>query len=168
MIIVVGPPGSWAREAATHLDLEVIDTEKVIEERHGAPMSELILMRNVRDEERQVALEALASDGDVVVLGSGVLGNRVGDAPELERALDEAIDAGAIKVFLDADPRVLMNRCGMDVLRPASLGAPRAMFLSMLKERLPLYEKSAVRIDTSKMSESDIGQKLAEIAADLG
>lgn len=164
MLIVVGPPGCWAREAGAVLAarMSVADSDQLLEDQLGGTMADLVLTGHpTRDETRQASLDALDSGADIVILGSAALGNREGDMAQVHARIDELRRSGAVKVFLDASPRVLMARCGMDVARPASLGAPRAMFLSQLKERTPAYARDAERIDTTDMTIEQIADALA-------
>ena len=152
MIIVVGPPGGGMSEVGAALAREGLQVVDAVDLLHSAgDPQELALTGRLAEAERTAALTALEQDYDVAVLDSGALGNAEGDerGAQVRERITALVAGGAMKVMCDADSKILLKRCGMDVPRIAALGAPRATFLTQLRDRRPLYEADAVRVDTT-------------------
>ncbi len=157
MIILVGPPGTGVRELVTIFESRgrtTVDSDRLAEEREGMPLSDLAISggpTRYAEAERDAALAALDSGADIVVLGSGALGNAEGDdrGAAVRARIDQAIAAGATKVFLTAAPKQLLDRSGLNVPRSVAIGSPRSMYLTQLKARSPLYEADAAVVDTT-------------------
>jgi len=168
VIIIVGPPGNGADSLAQALEARgktVITTDVLIEEQEGISLSELAIAHGPEryaQAESRASLTALASDADVVILGSGALGNAVGDdrGAAVREALDKAVAGGATKVFLTASPKALMNRAGLNVPRSVAIGSPRSMYLTQLRSRTPLYETGAVMIDTTEENWDELADQI--------
>lgn len=149
MIILVGPPGCEAEEVGAALmarGLEVAHSDLIAEQRAGASLADLAItagQRAVEEATEAGALAGLEARPDVLILGSGALGNEPGDGAgaAVRAKLEEARGRGDRVVCLMAKPRVLARRAGLDAPRRVALGAPRAMFLAMLTKRMPLYEE---------------------------
>ncbi|WP_054953657.1 shikimate kinase [Flaviflexus massiliensis] len=157
MIILVGPVGSGGTELLAEFQsrgLSVCDAEQLLEEREGESASDLLIFQGATayaEAERGASLAALDSGADVVLLGSGALGNSGDDdrGVEVRARVDEAVRQGATKVFLTAEAKVLMNRAGLDIPRSVAIGSPRSSYLTHLKAREPLYSVGATTINTA-------------------
>lgn len=165
MIILVGPPGCGGDEICAHIG--GVSTDSYIAEQHGMPLDELFDQgADVAQIQEESALAVLDTE-EIVLLGSGVLGNHEGDerGAAVRERVSELVAHGATKIWLDAEPKALLARSGLDVPRSVGLGAPRAMFLSQYKKRVPLYSADAVRIDTTDFDVADIGERILAIGA---
>ncbi|MBM9434200.1 shikimate kinase [Flaviflexus equikiangi] len=157
MIILVGPPGNGVDEIVRVLDgrgLTITQSTDLVEEREGMSLADIAITRgpaHYAQAEQDAALAALSAPCDVVVLGSGALGNREGDdrGRAVRERVAELVAEGATKVFLTAGAKELMNRSGLNVPRSLAIGSPRSMYLTQLKDRTPLYEEHATTLDTS-------------------
>ncbi|WP_182354729.1 shikimate kinase [Flaviflexus huanghaiensis] len=158
MIILVGPPGSGAHEIVAVLEQRgrtVVDSDRLVEEREGMLLASLAISggpEKYAEAERAAAIAALDSGADIVVLGSGALGNAAGDerGAEVRERVDKALAEGAKKVYLTASAKKLLDRSGLNVPRSVAIGSPRSMYLTQLKARSSLYEGDALEIDTSE------------------
>lgn len=158
MIVIVGPPGNGVENLIEIFEARgktIAMSDAIIEEQQGIPLSELAITHGparYAEAEQQASLAALGSDADIVILGSGALGNAEGDerGAAVRAKLDEVVSAGAKKVFLTASPKALMNRAGLNVPRSVAIGSPRSMYLTQMRGRIPMYESDAVTIDTSQ------------------
>lgn len=158
MIILVGPVGSGAGDLAAELQgrgLTVADSDSFLEQREGMTGGDVAIFKGPEayaDAERVASLEALDSGADVVVLGSGALGKTTDDekGAVVRDRIDAEVAEGAIKVFLTAEAKVLMNRAGLDLPRSVAIGSPRSTYLTQLKAREPIYEAGATKIDTTE------------------
>lgn len=170
MIVLVGPPGCGAEELLAELagrGYRCLSSDDLTKERLGMAIGEAVITgQPIADAAAAAAREALGSTAQVVLLGSGALGDREGDErglPVRER-LEEALEAGALKVWLDASSKVLMNRAGLDAPRSVAIGSPRAAYLTMYQRRTPLYEHRAHRIDTSDSNWADLADQVLAVA----
>lgn len=170
MIVIVGPPGSGVENLIDVFKARgksIAISDAIIEQQQGIPLSEIAISHGparYAEAEREASLTALSSDADIVILGSGALGNTEGDerGAAVRKRLDEVISTGAKKVFLTASPKMLMNRAGLNVPRSVAIGSPRSMYLTQMRDRRPMYESGAVTIDTT---EEDWGRLADEILA---
>ncbi|MDO5723221.1 MAG: hypothetical protein Q4P33_02320 [Flaviflexus sp.] len=149
MIIVLGPPGCGAEEVGAELIASghrVLHSDLLAEEHAGMSLPDLAITQGQKAVEKATeagALAGFAARPDILILGSGALGNEPGDeaGKAVRAALAQARERGDRTVCLMAQPHVLSRRSGLDAPRRVALGAPRAMFLAMLTKRMPLYEE---------------------------
>lgn len=138
-VVLVGPPGALAQEAARELagrlGEPLNDTDEAVARAAGKPVADVFVDDGeaaFREIERAAAAAALQADG-VVVLGSGAVMD-----PLTEHALE-----GHVVAFLDVSVADAARRLGFSRERPAALGNPRAQWLRLMERRRPVYERVA-------------------------
>ncbi len=72
-------------------------------------------------------------------------------------------DQGALVVFLDASPETLMSRCcpdgGEHGVRP--LAQDREAFIRLYEQRLPLYRRAGLTVDSDMKSPEAVAREIA-------
>lgn len=162
----MGPPGagksSVGRSLAQRLNLELRDTDALIEKRIGLTVSEIFLDKGeafFRECEREIVLEELRNFSGVLALGGGSVLD-----PISAQALTESGDP---IVFLDVSLASAAPRIGFNRDRPLLVGNPRSKWQELMNLRRPIYEGLAtftVSTDSATPSQiaADISEKLAE------
>lgn len=88
--------------------------------------------------------------------------------PEVVAALEEAQQAGAIVVHLDAALDVLARRSGLNAAQPGSLGTPRAWFRQLHAALADAYAKvEDIRVDTGDASPEQVAAQVSTAARDF-
>ena len=159
-IVLVGPIGAGKTTVAGLLaerwSLEVLDTDRVVEEVAGKEIGEIFVDEgegHFRALERAAVREALGSHDGVLALGGGAVLD-----PETRAAL-----RGHRVVFLSVGLSDAVKRVGLGVGRPLLLGNVRARIKALLDERRPIYtEVATITIDTDGRDAEDVA---AEVAA---
>lgn len=163
-LVLVGPPGSGKTTIGTllaeRLGLNFADTDAVIVERIGKPISEMFVQEGetaFRTLERQVVAEQLRAGHGVLALGGGAV-----LAAETRELLGEHR-----VIALDVDLGDGMRRTGMSTARPLLAGVnPRATFRALLADRAPLYaEVATVQVSTARRSPNQV---VAQVLAGIG
>jgi shikimate kinase len=159
-VILFGPPGAGkstvGKALAKLLDTHFSDTDAIIEERAGKKISEIFLddgEGNFRTLEAAVVSIALLESTGVLALGGGSVMNL-----ETERRISEN---SALKIFLDVGISQAAPRIGFNQDRPMLLVNPRQTWISLMKERRPVYERLA------DLTFSTDSQKASEVAAQI-
>lgn len=163
-VVVVGPPGSGkstiGKLLARRLELTFADTDAVIVERIGRPISDMFTTDGeeaFRALEREVVSEALRAGHGVLALGGGsVLADGTRELLREHRV-----------VALDVNVADGMRRTGMSTARPLLAGVnPRATFRTLLEARAGIYREIAtVQVDTSRRSPNQV---VASVLSALG
>ena len=168
-LILIGPPGagksSVGRSLAQRLNLELHDTDTLIEKKIGLSVSEIFLEKGesfFRECEREIVLGELAKFSGVLALGGGSVLD-----PITAQALTESEDP---IVFLDVSLASAAPRIGFNRDRPLLVGNPRAKWQELMNTRRPIYEGLAtitVSTDSATPSQiaAEITTKLAELKA---
>lgn len=144
------------RMLAERLGYEWIDTDDVIERRHG-PIAQ-IFERHGEDEfrriERELAAELSASEGCVVSTGGRMM---------LDPVAAEALGEGACVVCLVASPDAIADRVltGEGPVRPLLAGPdPRARIAELLAERAGGYARFE-QFDTDGRTPAEVADAIA-------
>lgn len=159
-IILMGPPGSGkstvGKLLAKHLNLELMDTDRVIEERKGRTISEIFLMEGeegFRSIEREVVLECLNQQDCVIALGGGSI---------LDMEVQERLSQFSEVVFLDVSISNAAPRVGFNKERPLLMGNPRQQWLHLMEKRRGIYEKLATRtVSTDNRKANEVAHEIA-------
>ena len=160
---MIGPPGAGKTTVgalvAGLLGLEFVDTDTVIEEAAGKPVSDIFVQDGeeaFRALERAAAAHLIRSHAGVLALGGGAI---------LDPGTRDLL-AGRRVVYLETGFVSAVHRTGLDTARPLLFGNPRARMKTLLEERLPVYAALAwITVPTDNREPRDIAE---EIAARLG
>ena len=162
--VFVGAPGAGkstvGRRVADRLRLPFADSDSLVEERTGKPVSDIFISdgeSEFRRLEREEIARALEDFTGILSLGGGAI---------LDEATREAL-RGQCVVWLQVDLGNATQRVGMNSARPLLLGNVRGTMLTMLEQRTPLYQEVATHaIDTSGLSVKDVvGRAVALLEA---
>jgi shikimate kinase len=169
--ILIGPPGAGkstvGRLLAGLLGAEFLDTDSVVEEEAGKPVSDIFVSdgeATFRDLERAAVARTVTSHPGILALGGGA----VMDAGT-RRLLD-----GQRVVYLETGFAAAAHRAGLDAPRPLLMGNPRARMKELLAERLPMYEGLAwFTVTTDDRAPQEIADEIAtaitaRLAAEAG
>ena len=117
---------------ARKLDLDFIDTDKLIEEREGRKIREIFDTDGegyFRDKEHEICAELSREDNKVIATGGGAL--------TFDRNKEVLSKSGRI-IFIDVDLDTIIKRIGNDSRRPLLNSETRALF----DKRNPIYKKN--------------------------
>ena len=161
-LVLIGPPGSGkssvAKSLAKKTGKRYVDTDKVIEEREGKPITEIFLEdgeEHFRTVESEVVLQTLAGEDEIVSLGGGSI---------LSEVVRDQLKKFSPIVYLvvsisNAAPRVGFNR-----ERPLLLGNPRAQWLALMENRRPIYESLATfKVSTDNKKPDQVTTEILEL-----
>lgn len=139
-VVLVGTMGAGkttvGRLVAASLGCAFLDSDHVVEERAGKPVSEIFVddgEQYFRALEREVVAEALSGFDGVLALGGGAA---------VDPATRELL-SGHTVVFLKVGLSDAASRVGLGVSRPMLLGNVRGRIKQLLDERTPVYESVA-------------------------
>ena len=148
-IVLIGPRGSGKTTIGTliaeSMGCRFFDTDVVVEEMEGISIPAIFAERGepaFRDAETAV-IRKLPPDGAVVATGGGAV---------LRSSNVQALRAGSLMVFLDADPTVLAARTEGSSRPPLTSLSSEEEMAAVRKARLPLYRGAAdLCIDTGTL-----------------
>lgn len=159
-IILMGPPGSGkstvGKVLAKDMNLTLIDTDRVIEERQGRSISEIFLTDGedgFRAIEREVVLECLQREDCVIALGGGSV---------LDSEVQNILSQQPEVIFLDVSISNAAPRVGFNKERPLLMGNPRQQWLQLMEKRRGIYEKLATRtVSTDNRKANEVAHEIA-------
>jgi shikimate kinase len=169
--ILIGPPGAGkttvGRLLAGLLEAEFLDTDDVVEEEAGKPVSDIFISDGeavFRGLEREAVARTVASHRGILALGGGAVMD-----PGARQLL-----AGQRVVYLETGFAAAAHRTGLGAPRPLLIGNPRTRLRELLAERLPVYKGLAwVTVSTDDRAPQDIADEIAatitaRLAAETG
>jgi shikimate kinase len=169
--ILIGPPGAGkttvGRLLAGLLEAEFLDTDDVVEEAAGKPVSDIFISDGeavFRGLEREAVARTVAGHRGILALGGGAVMD-----PGARQLL-----AGQRVVYLQTGFAAAAHRTGLDAPRPLLIGNPRTRMRELLAERLPVYEGLAwVTVSTDDRAPQEIADEIAatitaRLAAETG
>jgi shikimate kinase len=151
-VFLVGMMGSGkttlGRALAQRLQLEFVDTDKVLVERTGVPVATIFEIegeQGFRRRETEVLAELARHAGQVIATGGGAV---------LAEENRRVMRAHGTVVYLRARLESLWERTRHDSSRPLlATPDPRATLAELLEQRDPLYREAAhVTVDTGFQS----------------
>ena len=163
-IVLIGVPGAGKTTVgellAAHLGWSFVDSDHVIEQRAGKPISDIFTQDGeaaFRTLEAQVIAELLGGQSQVLSFGGGALGN------DATRELCKQ----HIVIWLETGLSQAVERVGLNRNRPLLLGNVRGQLSTLMSAREPIYREAAtITIDTSARDVSQVVQAaLQELSA---
>lgn len=153
-IVLIGVPGAGKTTIgeliAAHLGRDFVDSDHVIEDRAGKPISEIFTSDGeavFRELEALVIAELLTRPELVISLGGGALGN------EATRALVKQ----HVVLWLETGLTQAVERVGMNRNRPLLLGNVRGQLSTLMTAREPIYREAAtITVNTSELSIDEV------------
>ena len=144
------------RALARRLGREFADTDKVLVERTGVPVTTIFEIEGedgFRRRESTVLAELAAQDGLVIATGGGAI---------LSEANRELMRSHGTVIYLRARLENLWERMRQDTTRPLLQTAdPRGTLGQLLTAREPLYSETAhVVVDTGAQSAASLASKV--------
>lgn len=172
MIFLVGFMGSGKSaigcRLAARLGCDFVDLDTRIEAAAGCTIGEIFdrqgeaAFREFEHRELSQLLSARSPGGPgdpprhVVALGGGAFTQ--------ERNIELIENGGAVSVWLDAPPEVLLARCGRQSAdRP--LARDRGRFLQLYAQRLPFYARARMRVNAAAPAEDVVEEILKALGA---
>ena len=161
-LVLIGPPGSGkssvAKSLAKKTGKRYVDTDKVIEERVGKPITEIFLEdgeRHFRNVESEVVLQTLQGEGEIVALGGGSI---------LSEVVREELKKFSPIIYLEVSISNAAPRVGFNRERPLLLGNPRAQWLALMEIRRPIYESLATfKVSTDNKKPDQVTSDILEL-----
>jgi shikimate kinase/3-dehydroquinate synthase len=159
-----GPPGCGKTTVgmllAERMGWHFLDTDKIIENEAGMPITEIFLQKgeeDFRSREKRLLEQLDKTTRTVVALGGGTLVD-----PE-NRAF---VEKNGPVVCLMCEPEVILQRMGDELnARPLLAGTgPLERLKSLLARRGPLYASFPLSLDTTKLTPEDVVRKVQLLA----
>ena len=166
-IVLIGYRGSGkssvGKRIASCLDMEFVDTDDLLQNRHGKSISEIVEAHGgeyFRAAEKRVIEEISLKNHLVIAPGGGA----VLDADNVT-----ALRRNGFMIWLKADSQVLLRRMGED---PETIGRRPSLTGKGLSEEIeeiltyrnPFYKgASAVELDTSEMDVEAVAERILTI-----
>lgn len=160
-IVLMGPPGAGkstvGKYLAREMGLQLIDSDRVIEEREGRSISEIFLSdgeEGFRNIEKEVVLEILSADNSIIALGGGSI---------LDVDVQKKLGSFERVIFLDVSISNAAPRVGFNKERPLLMGNPRQQWLALMEKRRGIYEGLATQtISTDNRKALEVAQEILE------
>ena len=161
-LVLIGPPGSGkssvAKSLAKKTGKRYVDTDKVIEEREGKPITEIFLEdgeEHFRTVESEVVLQTLQGEDEIVALGGGSI---------LSEVVREELKKFSLIIYLEVSISNAAPRVGFNRERPLLLGNPRAQWLALMEIRRPIYESLATfKVSTDNKKPDQVTSDILEL-----
>jgi len=157
---IYGPPGCGKTTVgmllAERMGWHFIDTDKIIENEAGMPITEIFLQKgeaDFRSREKALLKKIAQSTRTVVALGGGTL------VDSENRAI---VEADGPVVCLMCEPEVILQRMGDELnARPLLAGnGPLERLKALLEKRAALYASFPRSLDTTLLAPEDVVRKI--------
>jgi shikimate kinase len=157
----MGPPGAGkstvGKYLSKELDLPLIDTDRLIEEKEGRSISEIFLADGedgFRAIEKKIVLDVLKMEDHIIALGGGSV---------LDIDVQKELAKFANVVFLDVSISNAAPRVGFNRERPLLVGNPRQQWLQLMEKRRGIYESLAKRtVLTDNRKANEVAHEIAQ------
>ena len=158
-IVLIGFMGTGksavGKKLAQRLRMGYLDTDELIEKREKRKIFQIFQEKGegyFRKVETQVVKEVASRDNYVIATGGGVV---------LKEENVAALRKNGFIICLSADPETIWRRTANDSKRPLLEGKdPRKRIEDLLKTRKPYYQKADFTIETSKLSDEEVTEKI--------
>lgn len=149
---------SVGRELSRMLGYQFVDTDVLIEEREGMPISLIFKTKGegyFREIEQETVAEVSQLSSIVIATGGGVIKNR---------ASMENLGRGGVIFWLKADPEMILRRVMLEGGRRPLLDVkePLREINKLLSERIKLYEKADMPVDTNYITPRETAIEIVE------
>ncbi|MGL4831649.1 MAG: shikimate kinase [Propionibacteriaceae bacterium] len=164
MLILIGAPGSGkssvGAQVADRLGVRFVDVTELVAQTAHKPVGHVFIddgEDTARDLEASAMRSALASNAGVLAMPSACVVH-----------VDFARLVAQHQVcWLKVDMPHLARRLRLGSVAPGVFGAPRAMLLTLLAERDPLYRSVAtMTVDTSRLSQAEVVEQVLSLITD--
>jgi shikimate kinase len=137
------------------LGLTVYDTDSLIEEKIDESISEFFEKYGEADFRRleEEVLQELPVTDAIIMTGGGII--------KRENNISWMKENG-LMLFLYCDMEVVHQRLEDDTTRPLIQQKSKEEINALFSERLPLYKKAHIMVDTSSLSISEAAEKLVD------
>jgi len=146
------------KKLAQRLRMGYLDTDEIIEKREGCKIFQIFQEKGegyFREIETQVVKEVALWDNYVIATGGGVV---------LKEENMNALKKNGLIICLSADPETIWKRTSDGQRRPLlNCKNPKERIKSLLKERRPYYQKADFAIETSKLNNEEIVERIIAI-----
>jgi shikimate kinase len=143
------------RKLAERLEMNVVDTDAVIEEESGMNISEIFRRfgeAHFRELESEAVRKVSTLKDHVIITGGGVA---------LNKDNIENLRKKGVIVHLHAEPEVIYKRVKDEIHRPLlQIEDPLKKIKELLEQRAPFYANSNIEVDTSKLSVDEVVEEI--------
>ncbi len=161
-IVLVGFMGTGktvvGERLAEMLQMEVIDTDDIIEADSGMVISRIITEmggEHFRDLESKTVEKVCKLNHHIISTGGGVV---------IREENIRNLKSTGMLFCLDAMPETILRRTSQETHRPLlEVADPISRIREMLRERKPLYEKADYKIDTTPLTVEQVAEKIVKI-----
>jgi shikimate kinase len=152
---------------ARQLNLEFIDTDSIIEKKAGRSIKEIFQLRGepfFRLLEKYAVAESARKDGVVIAVGGGAI---------IDSANRRNLKKNGIVIFLMVSPDEIRKRVAGNAVRPLLSVSKKVgeglyslpdkkVIADLLAQRLPLYRKADICVDTDGKTPREVAQNIIE------
>ncbi|MBM7620145.1 shikimate kinase [Bacillus tianshenii] len=137
------------------LGLSVFDTDSLIEDKAEKNISKFFEVygeAEFRRLEKEV-LQGLPVTDSIIMTGGGIIKTAENISWMKEKGL---------MIFLYCDMEIVLQRLAHDITRPLIQQKSKEEITALFSERLPLYQKAHITLDTSSLSVGEAALKLVD------
>lgn len=153
---------SVGRRLAEALGREFLDTDRIIEEQQGKPISEIFKEHGegyFRALEKELCRDIAQQSNAVIATGGGLF---------LDRDNRRVLSRSGIVFRLVCTPDAVLERIGAGLDRPKVADDPATRVRQLLAEREPMYASLPFQIDTTSLSEDRVVDAIVHALSDMG
>lgn len=146
---------SAGKKLAERLEMQVVDTDELIERRAGMKISEIFSRYgepHFRELEKEVVEEVSKLENHVIITGGGVV---------LKKENMQNLRRNGVIIYLHAEPEIVYQRVRNEVHRPLlQVANPMEKIKELLEFRAPFYADNDFAIDTSNLSVEQVVEEI--------